>query len=429
MQHLSTVAYPTGIILAKPQTILFIDGYRRLRTTLRFPHDMTKDIIAASLLRFLGSAHFRTTCLLLLGATSGISSVQAAPQNKLASREPAAIYHNYCSVCHGDKGDGESRAKNSMIPPPKDFTNVQLAVQLTRARMIDSVANGRSGTAMTPWKTQLSQKEIEGVVDYIRTTFMPAAKSDGSDRGRAIFTEYCSVCHGERGDAQSRALGSLLPPPRDFTTPESRTDLTRERMIKSVTFGRPETAMVGFKSQLSSSDIAAVVDYIRTRFMASSSTEGISGTTSGARHGKPNLAPAKPGQQPAVAASTAAAPSPAKTIVANMAAPMPNGLKGDAVKGAAFYMSNCSTCHGATGDGRGPRAYFIMPKPRNFLHDASRAELNRPAIFKATTEGKLGSEMPAWGKVLSPQEIADVSEFVFQRFIQPTADVAKKSTR
>jgi mono/diheme cytochrome c family protein len=33
--------------------------------------------------------------------------------------------------------------------------------------------------------------------------------------------------------------------------------------------------------------------------------------------------------------------------------------------------------------------------------------------------GKTGSEMPAWSKVLSKQEIADVSEFVFQTFIRP----------
>jgi mono/diheme cytochrome c family protein len=123
-----------------------------------------------------------------------------------------------------------------------------------------------------------------------------------------------------------------------------------------------------------------------------------------------------------------AAHAPAKKAAeVNMAAAMPNGLKGDAVKGAAFYMSNCATCHGTTGDGRGPRAYFINPKPRNFLHAASRAEFNRVALYNAVSEGKLGTEMPAWGKVLSPQEVADVSEFVFQRFIQQSPGSGKQS--
>ncbi|HEY0846914.1 MAG TPA: c-type cytochrome [Noviherbaspirillum sp.] len=382
---------------------------------------MNKDIFAAPLLKSAGRHTLAQSLLLLLGIAGGMAPSFAAPSvGSTASRTPAALYHNYCSVCHGDKGDGRSRAAGSLVPPPKDFTNMTVATQLSRAGMIEAVANGRAGTAMTPWKTQLSEKEIEGVVDYIRTTFMPPAVSDGSNRGRVVYTEYCSVCHGDRGDGRSRAQGSLFPAPRDFTSAASKNELTRDRMIKSVTFGRPETAMVGFKSQLNEKDISAVVDYIRTRFMLPVSTEGISGTTSGNRDGRPNLAPALPPQ-------TAAAPAAPvkKAEVANMSAPMPNGLKGDANKGAAFYMSNCSTCHGVTGDGRGPRAYFIMPKPRNFLHDASRAELNRPAIYKATNDGKLGTEMPAWGKVLSPQEVADVSEFVFQRFIQPNPGSAK----
>lgn len=384
---------------------------------------MNKDFFAVPLLNIAGRKYFASAFLALVGIAGLTSPTVAAPSvGSTASRTPAALYHNYCSVCHGDKGDGRSRAAGSLVPPPKDFTNMTVATQLTRASMIEAVANGRSGTAMTPWKAQLNEKEIEGVVDYIRTTFMPPAVNDGSNRGRVIYTEFCSVCHGDRGDGRSRAQGSLFPAPRDFTSAASQAELTRDRMIKSVTFGRPETAMVGFKSQLPEKDIHAVVDYVRTRFMQPSSTEGISGTTSGNRQGKPNLAPALPGQ----AVSAPAAPTAdRKAVTANMAASMPNGLKGDANKGAAFYMSNCSTCHGVTGDGRGPRAYFIMPKPRNFLHDASRAELNRPAIFKATTDGKLGTEMPAWGKVLSPQEVADVSEFVFQRFIRPPQDSAK----
>lgn len=331
---------------------------------------------------------------------------------------PAAIYHNYCSVCHGDKGDGRSRAQGSLVPPPKDFTNFAVAQQLTRQHMVDAVTNGRPGTAMTGWKTQLNQKEIEAVVDYVRNTFMPAAaSSESASRGRTVYAKNCSVCHGDKGDGRSRAQNSMVPPPRDFTSPTAKAELSYERMIKSVSYGRPETAMAGFGTQLSKEDIKAVVDYIRTGFMAAGNNDGISGTHAGARQ-------AAPAQATAAHAMPSATATP-KTV--NMAAAMPQGLKGDAVKGAAFYMNNCATCHGTTGDGRGPRAYFINPKPRNFLHPASRAEFNRVAIFNATKEGKLGTEMPAWGKVLSDQEIADVSEFVFQRFIHLPNGAAKQA--
>ena len=110
-----------------------------------------------------------------------------------------------------------------------------------------------------------------------------------------------------------------------------------------------------------------------------------------------------------------AAPTPAAT---DMSLPMPKGLKGDMEKGRDFYMQNCYTCHGVTGAGDGPRAYFINPVPRDFLAETSRQYLNRPTLFEAISHGRTGSEMPAWGKVLNDQEIANVAEYVFQSFIQ-----------
>jgi mono/diheme cytochrome c family protein len=282
--------------------------------------------------------------------------------------------------------------------------------------MIESVTNGRSGTAMSAWKSQLSQSEIESIVDYVRNTFMPAASGPDSSRGRAIYSKNCSVCHGEKGDGRSRAQGSLNPPPRDFTTPGAREELTQQRMITSVTFGRANTAMAGFKTQLSQADISAVVEYIREGFMRNSSTVGISGIQQSrkevAQSGPNTPKPVNPSTSKAVVSTP---------IVVDMSAPMPNALIGNADKGKHFYMQNCATCHGVAGDGQGPRAYFIIPKPRNFLHPASRQGLNRVKLFKMISEGERGTEMPAWNKVLTPQEIANVAEFVFQQFIQSNA--------
>jgi mono/diheme cytochrome c family protein len=343
---------------------------------------------------------------LLLFAASAVPAAIAGAHSKAGSATPALLYHNYCSVCHGDKGDGDSRARNSLNPPPRDFT-APASAQLTRDRMIDAVTNGRPGTAMTSWKTQLSAAEIAELVDYVRNSFMPAAANPDASRGRIVYTKNCAVCHGDAGDGRSRAQASLNPPPRDFTAPAARAELSRERMILSVTYGRPETAMAGFKTQLSAQDIAAVVDYIRGGFMAKSDLAGVSGISHGRRQAAPDAAPAVP------------LPAPASPVprVADMKAPFPNGLHGNAVRGGAFYMANCATCHGTLGDGRGPRAYFINPKPRNFLHPAARVQLNREALYTAISNGKLGTEMPAWSQVLAPQQIADVGEFVFQRFI------------
>jgi mono/diheme cytochrome c family protein len=106
-----------------------------------------------------------------------------------------------------------------------------------------------------------------------------------------------------------------------------------------------------------------------------------------------------------------------KPVAADMTLPMPKGLKGDITEGRDFYMQNCFTCHGVTGAGDGPRAYFINPVPRDFLLETSRQYLNRPALFEAISNGRTGSEMPAWSRVLNDQEIANVAEYVFQSFI------------
>jgi len=365
----------------------------------------------------------RLSALLILWVIGSFSVAFAAAPNKAGATsaviKPAVLYHNYCSVCHGDKGDGKSRAQNSLNPPPRDFTTPG-AAQIPRVNMIAVVQNGRPGTAMTGWKSQLNQAEIEAVVDYVRDNFMMASSLADSSRGRAVYSKNCAVCHGEKGDGKSRAQGSLIPPPRDFTSAASRVELSAQRMITSVTYGRTDTAMAGFKTQLSKEDISAVVDYIQAGFMGGVNTEGISGIKNSRRE-----APGGANAPPALAAAVPAPKPVQEATVVDMKLPMPSGLKGDVKSGEVFYYGNCATCHGVTGDGRGPRAYFINPKPRNFLHPASLQSFNRVALFTTISHGKLGTEMPAWNKVLSPQEIANVAEFVFQKFIQPGSEAGK----
>jgi len=312
--------------------------------------------------------------------------------------KPDVLYHNYCSVCHGDRGDGRSRARASLNPPPRDFT---AAGELTRESMITIITHGKPGTAMVAWKTQLTEQEVASVVDYIRKTFMVVALDPRLQRGRTLYIHNCSVCHGERVQGSTRPVGGPTLP-RNLASPQSRAELSRERMLDSVTRGRPGTAMAAFGSRMPPQDVEAVVDYVRAALMVPETT--ISGIKAhGGRAGD-------------------AAPEPTK---ADMNLPMPSGLKGDPDKGGRFYMANCATCHGAAGDGKGPRAYFINPKPRNFHDAAAQAGFNRPVIYAATSMGRLGTEMPAWSKVLSDQEIADVAEFVFQRFIRGAAKPRK----
>jgi len=194
------------------------------------------------------------------------------------TRSGEYIFHNYCSVCHGDKGDGQSRAKDGLDPPPRNYTTPEAAIELTHDRMIHSVTYGRPGTAMIAWGTELSPAEIENVVDYVRKTFMKLGGNSPShkipdkkllaSRGGELYMENCAMCHGETGARDT--TGMMKPPPRDFTLPEVAAELTRERMIASITNGRPGTAMMAYGSQFNKGDIAAMADFIREAFMSGS---------------------------------------------------------------------------------------------------------------------------------------------------------------
>jgi mono/diheme cytochrome c family protein len=222
-----------------------------------------------------------------------------------------------------------------------------------------------------------------------------------------LYLNHCSVCHGEKGDGNSRASGALSTAPRDFTSEASKRELTRERIVQAITQGRPGTSMVGWKTQLSASDIDALAAHVLTEFVQRN--QGAAHTAAATEiSGRRSPAGADGG-----AVGNAGRP--------DMKAGMPKGLQGNVKRGRDFYAANCVSCHGARGDGAGPRAYFISPKPRNFVDPASRALYSRAALYFAVSEGRLGSEMPAWKQVATPQQIADVAEYVFQTFLQATA--------
>jgi mono/diheme cytochrome c family protein len=345
------------------------------------------------------SPHRATHTLLL--CLSFLASPNLSQASEVGSPNPALLYHNYCSVCHGDKGDGNSRGRDGMNPPPRDFTGPEVKNILVRERIIASISHGRPNTAMIGWSTQLSEKEISALADYLLNRFINPQVGIAKHPGKALYEHNCAVCHGDHGNG-GRWTSGMNVQPRDFTSERGRA-LSRDTMIDAVTHGRPGTAMASFAGQLTAQQIGDVADYIRLAFMAlPEEIKGLSGTYA---HGHDT-------------AAVVAAPATVQPASIDINAPMPQGLSGNLAAGRDFYMGNCFTCHGVNGDGQGPRAYFIRPKPANFFDAKYQQGFNRAALFNAIHDGKLGTEMPAWGKVLTAQQIADLAEFVFRAFIQ-----------
>ena len=87
--------------------------------------------------------------------------------------------------------------------------------------------------------------------------------------GEKIYHGRCEVCHGNLGDGKTFAANALFPPPKNFTSKSTKTELSFKRMIRSVTKGRPNTAMMPWENVLSEQEILSVANYIRQKFMSS----------------------------------------------------------------------------------------------------------------------------------------------------------------
>jgi DMSO reductase family type II enzyme heme b subunit len=75
---------------------------------------------------------------------------------------------------------------------------------------------------------------------------------------------------------------------------------------------------------------------------------------------------------------------------------------GDAQAGKLVYERKCAHCHGEKGDGKGPAAELLVPKPRDFTTGvykirttANKVPTDRD-LFRVITDGMPGTSMPSW---------------------------------
>ncbi len=94
----------------------------------------------------------------------------------------------------------------------------------------------------------------------------------------------------------------------------------------------------------------------------------------------------------------------------------PEGLAA-AARGRELYRAACSTCHGSRGDGKGPSAAALDPRPRDFTRGLYKWRSTESGslplegdIFRTITRGVPGTMMPAWGNLLSASQRRDLVE-------------------
>ena len=100
-------------------------------------------------------------------------------------------------------------------------------------------------------------------------------------------------------------------------------------------------------------------------------------------------------------------PLNASPAMARRAGEYPKLGPGDAGRGRFIYARNCASCHGAKGEGDGPGAAGLHPKPSSFAEHG----YTRERLGFVLWNGVSGTAMPAW-RDLPQSDLAAVAEVV-----------------
>jgi len=199
-----------------------------------------------------------------------------------------------------------------------------------------------------------------GSAPVLHPSSNPGDLQEEVSRGGTLFAANCASCHGAAGRGDGKASSSLLPKPANLTAAR----FSDERLSSVLWNGVAGSAMPPWR-QLPAEDLRALVAYIDSLHV-------------------PEAAPA--------------APEPATLLL-----------------GKAFFIANCSSCHGVEGAGNGPAAAALAPSPTNF-------HLKKPTeqrAWEVLENGVPGTAMPPWQNQLSGDQLHALVEFVRSLYAPP----------
>ena len=106
-------------------------------------------------------------------------------------------------------------------------------------------------------------------------------------------------------------------------------------------------------------------------------------------------------------------------IVAAMLAMLPPAFAEDAIPHVERqYNTYCAQCHGVKRSGKGVNSRTMSVQPRDHTDAKGMGAIPDNEVFKVIKEGGLSVNksvlMPAWGSVLSDEEIRDLAKYLRQ---------------
>lgn len=230
----------------------------------------------------------------LCAALAGSARAASPDLGTEAQRESGKkLYLQYCSQCHGEKGDGEGYAAIHLRPRPRNFTTGKFKVRTTpngalptHQDLVNIIRRGMPYSSMPAWPN-FSDQQVSDIA-YFLTTFSPEfskpesvpqavsfpsaprATKESIELGKKVYEETgCGKCHGTLGRADGPSAptlkddwGNAIRPAdlaQDWTF---RGGSTREDIFRTMSTGFNGTPMPSFADALTPEQRWAITDFI-----------------------------------------------------------------------------------------------------------------------------------------------------------------------
>ena len=225
---------------------------------------------------------------------------------------------------------------------------------------------------------------VQGVQDF--TYYEPWTSQEfgmaNVDRGKVIYKEYCSQCHGTTGNGDGPAASGLVPKPAIHAKiPFEK--LPIEYLYNVINHGG---AMMGkspnmpyWNLTIGQQGVADVIAYMKATFK-----------------GAPDMAAAQNGGQGGVCVQPRQAVQVSDEFL-TQTNPFPASA-GTIQAGKALFLKTaqpvaCAMCHGEKGDGKGVMGTALVPPPRNFTCGVMMNEIPDGQLFWVIKNGSPGTGM------------------------------------
>jgi mono/diheme cytochrome c family protein len=228
---------------------------------------------------------------------------------------------------------------------------------------------------------------VQGVKDftYYEPWTSPEFSMASVDRGKVVYKEYCSQCHGATGKGNGPAASGLNPKPAIHAhIPFEK--LPTEYLYNVINHGGVAVGkspnMPYWNLTIGQQGVADVMAYLNATFK-----------------GVPGAAVAPGGGQGGVCAQqrkTAKAPD---EFLGKMN-PLPASASAIQAGKTLFLKTAqpvaCVMCHGEQGDGKGPMGAALVPPPRNFTCGTMMKDIPDGQMFWIIKNGSQGTGMMAF---------------------------------